>query len=258
MLTRRLMLAGAATLCAGSARAAGEAVTKTVTVVSRPGNVSPEQFLARLAAEYGPLAATLPGQKGLIVSGVAMAQPRTDVVQFGIDPYDAVIESFFGSAEDQDRAAASPAGTALNTALAKLVGAARHFVTRETVVVPLPTDHRPKIVGLTFVMKPPSVSDADFRKEWIVVHGPMAQKVPHLRGFIVSERVSDAPVPGVPPLRMDGPLQGFTESWVDDVQGRAAMMATPEAKAWYAHGAEIFGKIRTDLLIENVLQPVSV
>ena len=68
---------------------------------------------------------------------------------------------------------------------------------------------------------------------------------------------SDGVVPGVPGLMMDGPLAGFTESWVDDVEARAKMVAAPEAKEWYAHGAEIFGKIRTDLLIEHVMQPVT-
>jgi hypothetical protein len=106
------------------------------------------------------------------------------------------------------------------------------------------------------VMRPDSVPEADFRSEWIVVHGPMAKKVPYLRGFTVSQRLSDSPVPGVPVLIMDGPLDGFTDSWVDDVEARAKMVASPQAKEWYAHGAEIFGKIRTDLLIEHVMQPV--
>jgi EthD domain len=124
-------------------------------------------------------------------------------------------------------------------------------------MVSLPADTRPQIVGLTFVMRPDSVSEADFRSEWIVVHGPMAKKVPYLRGFTVSQRLSDSPLPGVPALIMDGPLDGFAESWVDDIEARAKMVASPQAKEWYAHGAQIFGKIRTDLLIEHVMQPVS-
>jgi EthD domain len=123
-------------------------------------------------------------------------------------------------------------------------------------MVPLPAGPRPQIVGLSIVMRPDSVPEADFRSEWIVVHGPMAKKVPYLHGFTVSQRLSDSPVPGVPVLIMDGPLDGFTESWGDDVEARAKMVASPQAKEWYAHGAEIFGKIRTDLLIEHVMQPV--
>jgi hypothetical protein len=257
MIGRRLLLSGFTALGVCPALAANTDTVKTVTVVARPASTNHNQFVAKLEAEYGPLAAVLPSQKGLIISSVVMAQPRSDVVQLGISPYDAVIESFFASPADQTGAVTSATGVATDAALARLVGTAHRFVTRETVVVPLPAGVRPKVVGLTFVMKPPAVSDAEFRNEWIVVHGPMAQQVPHLQGFTVSERISDGAVPGVPSLPMDGPLQGFTESWVADVASRAAMVATPEARKWYAHGAEIFGKVRTDLLVESVFQPVT-
>jgi hypothetical protein len=258
MVTRRLLLAGATVLAATPtfafrpAAAAEIGAVKTVTIVSRPDGTTSEQFVHRLQTEYAPLASKLPGQRGLIISGVVKAQPRDDVKVLQIGPFDAIIDSYY----DQERAAASPEARALDAAMAHLVGTARRFVTRETAMVPLPAGPRPQIVGLSFVMRPDSVPEADFRSEWIVVHGPMAKKVPYLRGFTVSQRLSDSPVPGVPVLMMDGPLDGFTESWVDDVEARAKMVASPQAKEWYAHGAEIFGKIRTDLLIEHVMQPV--
>jgi hypothetical protein len=262
MVTRRLLLAGATVLAAmptfafRPAAAAETGTVKTVTIVSRPDGTTSEQFIQRLQTEYAPLANKLPGQRGLIISGVVTAQPRDDVKVLQIGPFDAIIDSYYASLADQERAAASPEAKALDAAMAHLVGTARRFVTGETVMVPLPAGPRPQIVGLSFVMRRDSVSEADFRSEWIVVHGPMAKKVPYLRGFTVSQRLSDSPVSGVPVLIMDGPLDGFTESWVDDVEARAKMVASPQAKEWYAHGAEIFGKIRTDLLIEHVMQPV--
>jgi hypothetical protein len=262
MVTRRLLLAGATVLAATPtlpfrpAVAAEAGSVKTVTIVSRPDDATSEQFIQRLQDEYAPLANKLPGQRGLIISGVVKAQPRDDVKLLQIGSFDAIIESYYSSLTNQERAAASPEGKALDAAMAHLVGTARRFVTRETVIIPLPSGARPQIVGLSFVMRPDSVSEADFRNQWIVEHGPMAKKVPYLRGFTVSQRLSDSPVPGVPTLIMDGPLDGFTESWVDDVDARAKMIASPQAKEWYAHGAEIFGKIRTDLLIEHVMQPI--
>jgi hypothetical protein len=262
MIGRRALLANVAAavaapvLTSGTVHAAGAHTVKTVTIVSRPNGMTSEQFIDVLQTKYAPLAVKLPGQHGLIISGVVQAQPRSDVKLLRIDPFDAVIDAYYANVADQRRAADSAAGKALGAAMKNLVGTARRFVTRETVVVPVPVGQRPKIVGLSFIMRPDGVSAANFRHEWIVVHGPMAKKVPYLRGFTVSERLSDGPVPGVPELTMDGPLEGFTESWVDDVDSRAKMVASAEAKEWYAHGAQIFGKLRTDLLIEHVMQPV--
>ena len=97
-------------------------------------------------------------------------------------------------------------------------------------IIPLPAGPRPRIVGLSFVMRPESVSEADFRNEWIVLHGPMAKTAPIRATLTVSQRLSDGPVPGVPALSMDGPLDGFTQSWVDDVAARAKMVESPQAK----------------------------
>jgi hypothetical protein len=234
--------------------AAETRTVKTVTIVSRPDGTTHEQFVQRLRAEYAPLASKLPGQRGLIISGVLKAQPRDDVKLLQIGLFDAIIDCYYASLADQERAAASPGGKVLDAAMARLVGTARRFVTQETVIVPLPAGTRPQIVGFSFVMRRDSVSEADFPSEWIVVHGPMAKRVPYLRGFTVSQRLSDGPVPGVPALIMDGPLEGFAKSWVDDVEARAKMIASAQAKEWYAHGAQIFGKIRTDLLIEHIVQ----
>src|SRR5258708_3844091 len=118
---------------------AGETGTvKTVTVVSRPDGTTPDQFVYRLRAEYAPLAIKVPGQQGLIISGVLKAQPRDDVKLLQIGPFDAIIHSCYASLADQERAAASPGGKALDAVMPQLVGSAQRFVTRETVMVPLP------------------------------------------------------------------------------------------------------------------------
>jgi hypothetical protein len=63
---------------------------KTVTIVCRPDGATHKQFVQRLQAEYAPLANKLPGQRGLIISGVVKAQPRDDVKLLQIGPFDAI------------------------------------------------------------------------------------------------------------------------------------------------------------------------
>lgn len=119
IVTRRLLLAGATVLAATptvafqTAVAAETGTVKTVTIVSRPDGTSVEQFVQRLQAEYAPLANKLPGQRGLIVSRVVKSQPRDDVKLLQIGPFDAIIDSYYASLADQERAAASPEGRRL-------------------------------------------------------------------------------------------------------------------------------------------------
>ena len=103
MVTRRLLLAGATVLAATPtfafrpAAAAETGTVKTVTIVSRPDGTTSEQFIQRLQTEYAPLANKLPGQRGLIISGVVTAQPRDDVKVLQIGPFDAIIDSYYAT-----------------------------------------------------------------------------------------------------------------------------------------------------------------
>jgi hypothetical protein len=115
MVTRRLLLAGATVLATaptivfGPTVAAEAGTIKTVTIVSRPDDTTLDQFIARLKAEYAPLANKVPGQRGLIISGVVKGQPRDDVKMLQIGPFDAIIESYYASlAEKQVHREAHP------------------------------------------------------------------------------------------------------------------------------------------------------
>jgi hypothetical protein len=115
---------------------------------------------------------------------------------------------------------------------------------------------RPKFKTLSVIKRKPGLSAEEFHHEWAVVHAPMARDVPGLRGFTLSEIVEEQFRPDIAPFPLDGPLDGFTESWWDSPQSRASMIASTEGKAWFAHGSTFIGEVRSILLEERVIVPV--
>ncbi|MGH7963409.1 MAG: EthD family reductase, partial [Candidatus Binatia bacterium] len=41
---------------------------------------------------------------------------------------------------------------------------------------------------LYFITRKPSVNDAEFHRYWREVHGPIAKKIPQLKGYVQSHR----------------------------------------------------------------------
>jgi hypothetical protein len=52
---------------------------------------------------------------------------------------------------------------------------------------------------------------------------------------------------------LDGPLDGFAESWWDSREARAEMIASEKGKAWFADGATFIGSVKSILLSERVV-----
>ena len=86
--------------------------------------------------------------------------------------------------------------------------------------------------------------DADaFRYEWHIGHGDMCKAVPYLRGFVPCDVIAVLPQGEVPELQTD-PIEGVAQAYFDKLEDEMAMIQTPEAKAWFAHGAITFGLIK--------------
>src|SRR5262249_23338249 len=154
---------------------------------------------------------------------------------------------WFDSLEARAAAGASAEGKRWHADGATIIGAIRMYVTQEHFVVPVPAAHRPKFKTLSVIKRRGEFSAKDFRHEWIDVHGPMARGVPGLREFTLSELVEEQSRADIPPFALDGPPDGFAESWWDSQAARANMMASVEGKSWFAHGATFIGHIRSIL-----------
>ena len=194
----------------------------------------------------------VPGLRGYIVSTVLEQQTRSDVASLAIAPFDGLAQVWFDDLDARARAGASAEGKRWHADGATIIGGIRIFVTQEDWIVRVPAK-RPPLKTLSLIKRKAGLSGEEFRLHWREVHAPMARSVPGLRGFALSQVVEEQFRPDIAPFALDGPLDGFAESWWDSREARAQMMASEQGRAWFADGATIIGAIGSILLSERVV-----
>ncbi len=229
---------------------------KSISFLARKPGLSRQDFVRHWLDVHVPMCHAVPGLRGYAVSTIVEHQSRPDVPSLPMGDFDGVAQVWFDSLEARADAAASAEGKRWHADGGTIIGGIRMFVTRERLVVPVPPRNRPKFKTLSVIKRKPSLSAQEFHHEWAVVHAPMARSVPGLRGFALSEIAEEQFRPDIVPFPLDGPVDGFTESWWDSPESRARMIASAEGKAWFAHGSTFIGHVRSILLEEHVIVPV--
>lgn len=229
---------------------------KSISFLQRRRGLSREEFVKHWLEVHVPMSHAVPGLCGYAVSTIVERQSRPDVGGLSIGDFDGIAQVWFDSLEARAAAGASAEGKRWHADGGTIIGGIRMFVTRERFVVPVPAVHRPTYKALSAIKRRADLSADKFHREWAVVHAPMARSVPGLRGFTLSEIVEEQFRADIPPFPLDGPLDGFTESWWDSPAARANMIASVEGKAWYAHAPTFIGQMSTVLLEERVIVPV--
>jgi uncharacterized protein (TIGR02118 family) len=229
---------------------------KSISFLARKPGLSHEDFVRHWLDVHVPMCHAVPGLRGYAVSTVVEQQSRPDVAVLPMGEFDGVAQVWFDSLEARAAAGASAEGKRWHADGGTIIGGIRMFVTREHFVMPVPQQNRPRYKTLSLIKRKPEITADTFRHEWRDVHAPMARAVPELRGFTLSEIAEEQFRPDIAPFKLDGPLDGFTESWWDSPQSRARMVASAEGKTWFAHGATFIGQVRSILLEERVIVPV--
>ena len=225
---------------------------KSFSFLTRKPGMTHEQFVRHWHDVHVPMSHDVPGLRGYIVSTVVDQQSRADVPGFEMAPFDGLAQTWFDDLEGRARAGASPEGKRWHADGGLIIGNIRMFVTKEDVVVPLPAQ-RPPLKTLSVIKRRPELSPEQFDHHWRAIHAPMARDVPRLRGFALSGIIEEQFRPDIQPFAMDGPLDGFAESWWDSRESRAEMVASDKGKSWFADGAKFIGAVRSILLSERVV-----
>ena len=228
---------------------------KSISFLARKPGLSREDFVRHWLDVHVPMCHAVPGLRGYAVSTIVEHQSRPDVPSLPMGEFDGVAQVWFDSLEARAAAGASTEGKRWHADGGTIIGGIRMFVTREHVVVPVPAN-RPRYKTLSVIKRKDGSSAEQFKHDWRDVHAPMARGIPELHGFALSEIVEEQFRPDIAPFKLDGPLDGFTESWWDSPQSRARMIASDEGKAWFAHGSSFIGHVRSILLEERVIVPV--
>jgi len=105
---------------------------------------------------------------------------------------------------------------------------------------------------LTFMVRKPGMTHAEFMRYWLDVHAPMALQVPGMRGMICNEVTTAShgrlEIPSGPQVTIDG----VAESWKEEASSLQNPDAPAAAKAWYADGPAFVGRIKGFRVEENV------
>ncbi|MGX9963726.1 EthD domain-containing protein [Roseomonas sp. F4] len=226
---------------------------KSISFLSRRPGLSPEEFQHHWREVHAPMWRDVPGVRGYILNIPVETHGRSDVPALEMGEFDGIAQVWFDDLAARAAAAASPEGKRWHGDGASIIGAIRTFVTEEQVVLPVPRATRPEIKALTVIRRRADATSEQFQEAWRKRHAAMASEVPGLQGFVLSGVVEEQFRHDIPPLPMASPIDGFAESWCQDLAARRAMVASPEAKRWFADGATFLGEVKTFLLKEQVM-----
>lgn len=228
---------------------------KSISFLARRPGLSAEEFQRHWQEVHAPMWRDVPGVRGYVLNVPLETHSRPDVPMLPMGEFDGIAQVWFDDLAARAAAGASPEGKHWHADGATIIGGIRTFVTEESWVVPLPSGPRPGLKVITAIQRRPDHAPEQFQQAWRVGHAAMAPGVPHLRGFVLSGIVEEQFRADIPPIPMATPLDGFAESWSDDLEARRALVASPEAARWFADGATFLGQVRTVLLREHVVAP---
>lgn len=201
-----------------------------------------EDYLERLSAAAAGLPAA--GARGYIVQRALPLPARADIVQLNVpSSVDAFLEIWADDLDSYRAALASRESEPWRSARAALVLQAKTLVLVERPQIPVPTP-RPPARNNAFLTRHQRFTLLQFRHEWHVGHGHMSQHIPYLRGFVPCDVIEVVPQQGgVAELQTDA-IEGIAQAYFDSAEDEMAMIRTPQAKEWFAHGAQTFGLIK--------------
>ena len=110
-----------------------------------------------------------------------------------------------------------------------------------------------KSIGL--LTRKAGLSHEDFVKHWFEVHGPLAHAVPGVRRYVQSHIQGERTRPDIPTTNVE--IDGIAELWYDDWAAMERANATPEAKRLHDDGALFIGHIKSFVVEQRVIIPVS-
>ncbi|MFD2498603.1 hypothetical protein ACFSTI_06760 [Rhizorhabdus histidinilytica] len=156
-----------------------------------------EQFNGRWLGEHGPGSRKVPGLRGFVL-GEVVADPGSRPDAPAGPALDGITESWQSAGIDRAvQARDNPLVRDWLAAAPTYIGAITIYATREHVFVP---PVRGGLKVMTLISRKPGASHEDFVRHVLEVHGPLSRDVPGLGGYVLSEIVRSAGMPGSRPF----------------------------------------------------------
>lgn len=226
---------------------------KIFELLIRKPDIAHEDFLAQLTDAARSLSG-VPGLYGYDVQEALPLPARKDIVQLNVPTdVDAFVEIWADDAAAYEAAMASKEASVWRTARAALCGAAKSLLLQDNPLIAIPVNRPPTRNNAFLTRNSKFATREDFLHEWIVGHGDMCLTIPYLKAFVPCVVTGTLPQRDVPEMEMDA-VEGLAQAYFDTPEDEIAMIQTPEAKLWFAHGAETFGLIKAFGARETVAQ----
>ena len=111
------------------------------------------------------------------------------------------------------------------------------------------------IKSLSLLTRKPHLSHEEFVRHWVEIHAPLAHAVPGVRRYVQNHIQDERRRPDIPTTEVA--VDGVAELWFDDLAAMQQSNASPEAKRLHDDGALFIGGIKTFVIEEKVIIPIS-
>jgi uncharacterized protein (TIGR02118 family) len=110
-----------------------------------------------------------------------------------------------------------------------------------------------KSVGL--LTRRRELTPEEFVRHWVEVHAPLAHAVPGVRRYVQNHIIAERRRADIPTTEVE--IDGIAELWYDDREAMERANASPEAKRLHDDGALFIGRIKSFVVEEKVIIPIS-
>ena len=110
-----------------------------------------------------------------------------------------------------------------------------------------------KSIGL--LTRKPHLTHEQFVKHWVEIHAPLAHAVPGVRRYVQNHILEERHRADIPTTEVE--IDGIAELWYDDPESMRRANASPEAKRLHDDGALFIGRIKSFVIEEKVIIPIS-
>ena len=111
------------------------------------------------------------------------------------------------------------------------------------------------IKSLSLLTRRPELTHDQFMRHWVEIHAPLAHAVPGVRRYVQNHIRDERTRPDIPTTEIT--VDGVAELWFDDRAAMDRANASPEAKRLHDDGALFIGGIKTFIVEELVIIPIS-
>jgi uncharacterized protein (TIGR02118 family) len=111
------------------------------------------------------------------------------------------------------------------------------------------------IKSLSLLTRRPELSHEEFVRHWVEIHAPLAHAVPGVRRYVQNHIQGERHRADIPATEVA--VDGIAELWFDDRAAMDRANASAEAKRLHDDGALFIGGIKTYIVDERVIIPIS-